>query len=310
MWDPRPPYWLKLMKRIEFHNLRGDLFYNHNLADYTSWRTGGNAERFYHPADLSDLQNFLSQLPEDEPLTWIGLGSNVLIRDGGIAGTVVLTLNRLNRIELIPKNIIRAEAGVTCAKLAKVCVKNGFERGAFFAGIPGTVGGALRMNAGAFGGETWEHVIKVETCDRKGQLHEYTPDHFKIQYRQVDGLKDEFFVTGCFQFESGNSQTAQKTLRELLKKRNATQPIGRFSCGSVFRNPPGDFAARLIESAELKGLCCGDAVVSEKHANFILNRGHATSADIEQLIQKVVDRVYQVHGIRLIAEVHVIGKKD
>src|SRR3990167_3289030 len=162
-------------KNIHFNNLRGELIYDHNLARYTSWRVGGNAEQFYRPADLKDLQNFLMQLPADEPLTWLGLGSNVLIRDGGIAGTVILTLNRLNQIGLVEPHIIRAEAGVTCAKLAKFCVKAGFENGAFFAGIPGTVGGALAMNAGAFGGETWQQVQQVETINRQGKITQRMP---------------------------------------------------------------------------------------------------------------------------------------
>ena len=189
------------MTQKKFNHLRGDLFYDHNLAHYTSWRVGGDAQRFYRPADLADLKNFLDQLPRCEPLTWLGLGSNVLIRDGGIAGTVILTLNRLKEIRLfkeVERIIVRAEAGVTCAKLAKFCTSHGLEEGAFFAGIPGTVGGALAMNAGAFGGETWHYVMCVETIDQRGGVYARIPDEFKIQYRQIEGLNNQFFVAGYF----------------------------------------------------------------------------------------------------------------
>lgn len=295
------------MEKIKFKNLRGDLSYDHNLARYTSWRVGGNAQCFYRPADVNDLQNFLSQRPPDEPLTWLGLGSNVLIRDGGILGTVVLTLNRLNQIDIVAPGLIRAEAGVTCAKLAKFCVKAGFEQGVFFAGIPGTVGGALAMNAGAFGGETWRHVQRVETMDQQGHIFQRERDEFKIQYRQVEGLQGHYFLAGYFHFNGGDGIQAKEAIQQLLKKRSDTQPIGVYSCGSVFRNPPGDYAARLIETAGLKGMRMGDAEVSQKHANFILNRGHATAADLEKLIQWVSDRVYEMHGVRLTKEVHIIG---
>lgn len=299
------------MTQKKFNHLRGDLFYDHNLARYASWRVGGDAERFYRPADLADLKNFLDQLPCHEPLTWLGLGSNVLIRDGGIAGTVILTLNRLKEIKLFKEDekiIIRAEAGVACAKLARFCTSHGLEGGAFFAGIPGTVGGALATNAGAFGGETWRYTVCVETINQRGEIYERIPDEFKIQYRRIEGLNNQFFVAGYFCFNQGNVVKAKEAISGLLKKRNASQPIGTYSCGSVFRNPPGDYAARLIESAGLKETRIGNAEVSEKHANFILNKGDAKAADIERLIYHIADRVYEVHGIRLIKEVHIIGR--
>lgn len=295
------------MEKINFNDLKGELAYQHDLSQYTSWRIGGLAERFYRPADLKDLQNFVAQLPREEPLTWLGLGSNVLIRDGGISGTVVLTLSRLNEIQLIEPGLIRAEAGVTCAKLAKFCVKEGLEKGAFFAGIPGTVGGALAMNAGAFGGETWRQVVRVETMNRDGKITEKNLDAFKIAYRHVEGLNNEYFAAGYFRFDAGDAKRAKSDIQQLLKKRSETQPIGVHSCGSVFRNPPGDFAARLIEATGLKGTKIGDAEVSEKHANFIINHGKATAADVEKLIQLVKDRVKEKHGVELIKEVHIMG---
>ena len=298
------------MGEEKFNNVRGDLIYNHNLARYTSWRVGGNAERFYRPADLADLQNFLAQLPTNEPLTWLGLGSNVLIRDGGVKGTVILTLNRLNKVSFFKEDerlMISAESGVTCSKLAKFCANQGLEEGAFFAGIPGTVGGALAMNAGAFGGEMWRHVVRVKTVDHGGFLHKRWPNEFKISYREIQGLNNQFFVVGYFHFNQGDAAKAKKAICALLKKRSSSQPIGAFSCGSVFRNPPGDYAARLIESAGLKGIRIGNAEVSEKHANFILNKGKANAFDIEHLIQHVVQRVYKTHGIQLIKEIHILG---
>ena len=315
------------MDRESFINLRGELLCDHSLAHYTSWRIGGKAERFYRPADLPDLQNFIVQLPSDELLTWFGLGSNVLIRDDGIKGTVVITLNRLKNLSVInrqtspilvretkdyfrenDKIIVRAEAGVTCAKLAKFCVSQGLKDGVFFAGIPGTVGGALAMNAGAFGGETWRNVIGVETVSYDGKIIKRVPNEFKIHYRQVDGLENQFFVAGYFRFNCGDPGEAKTAINVLLKKRTLSQPIGKYSCGSVFRNPSGDCAARLIESAGLKGKSIGNAEVSKKHANFILNKGNASAADIEALIYYVIERVDQIHGVQLIKEVHIIGQ--
>lgn len=287
--------------------LRGQLLLDEPLADYTSWHVGGIAKSLYKPADIADLAIFLSMLPDDEPLTWLGLGSNVLIRDGGIKGTVIITLGKLKEMSLSPENIIRVEAGVTCAKLAKFCAKEQFSQGAFFAGIPGTVGGALAMNAGAFGGETWEYVVAVETIDRKGCIRKRLPEDFQIGYREVNYLEEEWFVAGYFCFPRGNTEQTQAAIKGLLRKRNETQPIGAFSCGSVFRNPPKDYAARLIEACGLKGKKIGGACVSTKHANFIINSEKATAADIEQLIQLVQDVVKEQTGVVLIRECHFIG---
>ncbi len=296
-----------MLNSITNTTLRGQLFLNEPLADYTSWHVGGIAERLYKPADLSDLSLFLSMLPADEPITWLGLGSNVLIRDGGIQGTVILTLGALVELNISPENIIRAEAGVTCAKLAKFCAKEQFAKGAFFAGIPGTVGGALAMNAGAFGGETWEYVTAVETIDKKGCIRKRSLEDFQVGYRELKHALDEWFVAGYFCFPQGDTEEAQQAIKALLKKRSETQPIGTFSCGSVFRNPPGDYAARLIESCGLKGKKIGGACVSLKHANFIINSEKATAADIEQLIQLVQETVQAQTGVLLVRECHLMG---
>jgi UDP-N-acetylmuramate dehydrogenase len=289
---------------------RGQLREYEPLARYTSWRVGGNSKRFYKPVGVSDLVCFLQTLPENEEITWLGLGSNVLVRDGGLTGTVIFTLGCLNQIELIDGSLVRAEAGITCAKLAKFCASQGFANSCFFAGIPGTVGGALRMNAGAFGGETWERVVAVETIDRQGRLQIRKPSDFKIGYREIAAPMGEWFVAGHFSFPNGDPSILQKQIKELLHKRSASQPIGVLSCGSVFRNPPGGFAAKLIDQCGLKGLRIGGASVSEKHANFILNDGKATANDIEMLINLVAERVENLQGIRLVPEVHIIGETN
>lgn len=297
-----------MMFPAHFENLQGELLLDYPLARHTSWRVGGKAARCYRPRSLQDLSHFLKQLPAQEPLTWLGLGSNVLIRDGGIDGTVILTVNRLNQLTLVGKQTVRAEAGVTCAKLAKFCVARGFEAGAFFAGIPGTVGGALAMNAGAFGGETWKQVDRVETMDHLGEIRTRWPCDFEVSYRHVVMPPKEYFVAGYFSFEPGDFLQTKEKVSALLKKRNETQPIGSYSCGSVFRNPDGNFAARLVEAIGLKGYAIGEAQVSEKHANFILNKGKARAADIEQLIQYVALQVQQHCGVELIPEVHILGR--
>lgn len=277
-----------------------------SMASHCSWRAGGPARRLYRPADSADLVAFLKQLPEDEPLLWVGLGSNLLVRDGGFPGTVVLTTGRLAELKFFDGEL-RVEAGASCAKVARECARAGMVGLEFFAGIPGTVGGALAMNAGAFGGETWEHVLGVETVDRRGVIRVRTPEEFSVRYREVKGEPGEWFLAARLRLRPGDSEAAQQRIRTLLERRAATQPTREPSCGSTFRNPPSDHAARLIEAAGLKGLCIGQACVSEKHANFIINRGGASAADIEALIGTVRERVEQDSGIRLQTEVHIVG---
>jgi len=288
--------------------LRGSLKQNESMARHTSWRVGGPAERYYEPADLNDLAEFLMQLPEGEPLMWVGLGSNLLVRDGGIRGTVIATSGLLNEIELIDAQTVRIEAGVSCAKAARFCARQQLVGAEFLAGIPGTMGGALAMNAGAFGGEIWEHVSMVETIDHCGHRHLRQHHEYEVGYRSVKGPANEWFVAANLQLEKGDSEAATTRIKELLERRNASQPIGQPSCGSVFRNPEGDYAARLIEACGLKGQCVGGACVSEKHANFIINTGSATAADIEAMIDRVATEVKQQHGVALVREVHIVGE--
>lgn len=296
-----------MMAAMQTSQLRGELLQNESLARHTSWRAGGPARIFYTPADLDDLANFLAGLPASEPLLWIGLGSNLLVRDGGFPGTVISTFGGMNGLRMLDERTLRAEAGVTCAKVARFMTKHGLTGGEFLAGIPGSMGGALAMNAGAWGGETWQYVAAVETVDRHGERRVRTPEDYEIGYRHVRGPADEWFTAAQLRFETGDSAAAQTRIKELLERRSATQPTNLPSCGSVFRNPPGDHAARLIEACGLKGQCIGQACVSEKHANFIINTGGARAADIEALIARVRETVERDQGVRLIPEVRIVG---
>lgn len=287
---------------------QGELLHQEMMAKHTSWRVGGAADHYYKPVDLDDLCIFLSQLPADEPLTWVGLGSNLLVRDGGIRGTVISTSGLLNKLSLQDDMTLYVEAGVSCAKVARFAARANLTGVEFLAGIPGTMGGALAMNAGAFGGETWNRVENVTTLTRDGKRVVHDRDEYQIAYRSVQGPTDEWFVATTLSLEKGDVDAGQKQIKQLLAKRAESQPTKQASCGSVFRNPQGDHAARLIETAGLKGHCIGGACVSEKHANFIINTGKATAAEIEALIEKVADSVQQQHGIRLQAEVHIIGE--
>jgi UDP-N-acetylmuramate dehydrogenase len=280
---------------------------NEPMSRHTSWHVGGPAEVFFNPRDRTDLASFLKSLAEEVPVHFVGLGSNLLVRDGGLKGVVISTLGTLDRLDRLNQTTVYCEAGVACARLAKQCVKWGLGPAEFFAGIPGTLGGALAMNAGAFGGETWAHVIDVQTIDRQGHERTRSRDEYEVGYRHVAGpVEDEWFVGAKLMFEHkpGINDAA---VRELLERRKASQPIGEWSCGSVFTNPPGDHAARLVEASGLKGYRIGDASVSQKHANFIINHGQATSADLEKLIGHVRETVEREHGVRLNTEVRIMG---
>lgn len=311
--------------------LRGDLRFHEPMSAHVSWRAGGTAERCYIPADLEDLAYFLKT--SQGAVHFIGLGSNLLVRDGGLRGTVILLHGALNRISLTPEGLIYAEAGVSSPKVSSLAASHDLEGAEFLSGIPGTVGGALAMNAGCYGRETWQCVEKVLTVNRQGELHERRPQEYEIGYRHValrvrseeSGVRseptqtpnpslltphpEEWFVAAWFRFTPGDGKAARHRIKDWLAKRMATQPLSQPNAGSVFRNPPGDHAARLIEASGLKGLTIGGAQVSDKHANFIVNLGGATAADIENLIEAVRARVKEAHGVELIREVRIIGDK-
>jgi UDP-N-acetylmuramate dehydrogenase len=298
-----------MMTAPRTRDLRGELRQDEPMARHTSWRAGGRARSCYTPADLDDLCAFLQTRAPDEPLLWVGLGSNLLVRDGGFPGTVVLLHGALTDLEWLDAQLLRAGAGVTCAKVARTAGRAGLTGVEFLAGIPGTMGGALAMNAGAFGGETWQHVAAVETVDRAGRRHTRSPEEYRIGYRSVQGVPGEWFVAAHLLLEKGDAERAQERMRALLAQRNASQPLQQHSCGSVFRNPPGDHAARLIEACGLKGRTVGGAQVSTKHANFIVNLGNATATDIETLLLQVQGTVEQQQRVRLVTEVRIVGEQ-
>lgn len=294
-------------KNKAFH--KGRLLRNEPLAKYTSWRVGGIADLIYFPADKQDLCQFIKSLPENEPIFWIGLGSNLLVRDGGIRGTVINTKGRLKTMRLNEDGSVYVEAGVPCAHVAKFCVEHELAGAEFLAGIPGTMGGALRMNAGAFGSETWRIIKSVEMVNTHGDVSQRRPEDFEIAYRSVKNFTNEWFLSAVLILEPGDSAISTQKIKSLLETRAKTQPTNQPSCGSVFKNPDGDFAARLIEVTKLKGYTIGGACVSEKHANFIVNTGTATAADIENLIKYVRRKVQYIHGIELQTEVCIIGEE-
>ena len=283
------------------------LRYDEPMSRHTSWRVGGPADIWFQPRTEDDLARFLGELDATTPVTWVGLGSNLLVRDGGIRGAVIATTRLYDRLERTGEHTIEAGAGVPCTRLARRAVGWGLGPAEFFAGIPGTVGGALTMNAGAFGGETWERVRFVDVIRRDGSTLRREPAEYTVSYRSVQGPDGEWFTGAGFEFEPGYDANLE-ALQSLVARRKRSQPIGKPSCGSVFRNPPGDHAARLIEAAGLKGTAIGGARVSAKHANFIINEGAATAADIEALIEHVRGRVRDVHGVDLVFEVRVIGE--
>jgi len=298
-----------MLNQLALQNLRGQLQQNEPMSKHTTWRVGGMADWFYKPADSQDLMTLMQQLPPELPIFWLGLGSNLLVRDGGLRGLVIATSGLLNEIKLLDNAQLYVEAGVSCAKVARFASQQGLDGIAFLAGIPGTMGGALAMNAGAFGGETWESVTQVKTLNRQGQIHTRLPANYDIGYRHVKGHDNEWFLAATLQLKTQIDENQKAKIKALLQKRNDTQPIGLPSCGSVFRNPPGDYAARLIEQAGWKGYCLGGACVSEKHANFIINQNNATAKEIEALIHRVQADIKARTGITLQYEVKIIGSQ-
>lgn len=291
--------------------LRGEMLRDEPMSRHTSWRAGGRVKRMYRPADLADLQRFLRQVPADEPLIAVGLGSNLLVRDGGLDGTVLLMVGALTELRMDGDSVIYAQAGVAGAKLARFAASNHLCGAEFFVGIPGTLGGMLAMNAGCYGGETWNLVRRVQVLTRSGELLERTAQDYEIGYRHVTlrNAGNEFFVGAWLQLEGGDVETTRKEIKALMEKRSASQPLQLPNAGSVFRNPPGGHAARLIEGCGLKGRRIGGAQVSEKHANFIVNVGEATAADIESLIEEVRQTVLGRTGIELHPEVRIVGER-
>ncbi len=280
---------------------------NEPMSKHTTWRVGGPADVYFRPPSIAALQSFLGELDAEVPVYWTGLGSNLLVRDGGIRGVVIAATKAIGDVDRLSDHVVQAGAGVPCTMLARRCASWQLGPSAFFAGIPGTVGGALAMNAGAFEGETWDSISEVDTIDRSGLIQTRQKSDFSVGYRQVDGPLDEWFVAARFEF-SDQGEDSVEAVRSLMRERQDKQPLGLPSCGSVFRNPPGGHAAQLIESAGLKGHRIGGAQVSQKHANFIITAKNATAADVERLIEHVRGAVKDLHGVQLKLEVHIVGE--
>jgi UDP-N-acetylmuramate dehydrogenase len=291
-------------------NMAETLYFREPMARHVSWRAGGAADRFFAPSSVQALAEFLRSLPKEEPLLFVGLGSNLLVRDGGFRGTVILTHSAKKNARMDGGRIY-ADAGVASPKVARFAATHQLVGAEFLAGIPGTVGGALAMNAGCYGGETWDIAHKVVSVDRSGSIHEREKREYEIAYRhcRLRSGREEWFVAAWFELKKGDGEASRARIKELLARRLASQPLQLPNAGSVFRNPPGDHAARLIESCGLKGLARGGARVSEKHANFIVNPDAAASAaDIEWLILEVKKTVLEKTGIDLVPEVRIVGE--
>ncbi len=289
---------------------RGELLMEAKLAPYTSWRVGGNAEVLYRPEDIDDMAEFIAA-NHDKDITVIGAGSNVLIRDGGIKGVVIVTAGKLNNITRSGE-LLRVEAGVSCPGFANICRKNQMIGAEFLAGIPGTIGGAVKMNAGAYGAETWDLIEKIEVVDRRGEILVIGKSDIGYGYRYCNLPQDCFVAAAYMRISSADAaqvEESQQRIKVLQKQRSDTQPLDQHNCGSVFKNPEGEYAAKLIEEAGLKGEKIGGAQVSLKHANFIINTGDATATDIEQLIELVRDKVSILHGVDLQSEIKILGEK-
>ena len=274
--------------------------FNEPMSKHCSLRTGGQTSQFFVPQDEAALSIFLKN--NKTQLLFVGLGSNLLVRDKGFDGTTIHTKN-LNSLD-ISKDFIDSGAGTSLAKLSRFSQANLKYGAEFLSAIPGSVGGALAMNAGAFGSEIWQYVVSVKTINLTGDIQERFPSNYKINYRSViHQFSGEFFISARFNFDL---KQPQDNVRDLLHKRNSTQPIGLASCGSVFKNPKDTYAAKLIESSGLKGFCIGGACVSEKHANYIINQNNASAMDIEDLIAHIQNTIKDKHNVELETEIIII----
>ena len=290
-------------------NMAESLHLREPMARHVSWRAGGPADRFFVSPGVEELARFMRSLPSEEPLLFVGLGSNLLVRDGGFRGTVVLVHAPKRQPRLDSSGLVYAEAGVASPKVARFAAREHLTGAEFLSGIPGTIGGALAMNAGCYGAETWDIVERAVTIDRRGVLRERPKSEFEIGYRHCRCPGEEWFVAAYFGLQRGDGERSNARIKELLARRMATQPLSLPNAGSVFRNPPGGHAARLIESCGLKGCARGGARVSEKHANFIVNPdGAARAADIEALILHVRETVLEKTGVDLVPEVRIVGE--
>ena len=297
------------MKNLEIikNKIKGKFRSNVSLKEFNTWKVGGKAEYLYEPDNIEELKLFL-KLSKDTKITFLGNGSNVLIRDGGVSGCVICLKNSLNNYKFSKDNEYVFEAGLSCMKIAQITAKDNYGGLEFLCGIPGSLGGALAMNAGCYGGNIWEKVSKVDLINKNGELLEKNKNDFIIGYRNVELEDNNFFVNATFSLQKNKLKNSLDIIKDYLKDRRSKQPTGQPSCGSVFKNPENFYAANLIDSLDLKGYKIGGAYVSKKHANFIIAEKLASSNDIENLIEYVQKKVYEEKKIFLETEVEFIGK--
>ncbi len=288
--------------------LRGKLSANEPLAPYTWFRVGGPAQILFMPADEADLAYFLARLSQDIPVTVIGLGSNLIVRDGGVAG-VVIRLSAKGFGEIVVEDNCRLRIGAAApdVKAARAAAEAGVDGLAFYRGIPGAIGGALRMNAGAHGGETKDVLVEARGVDRDGNIRVFANADMGYSYRRCSAPDDVIFTQALFQGRPGDPQAILAKMDRITQAREASQPIKEKTGGSTFKNPEGHKAWQLIDAAGCRGLAVGDAQVSEMHCNFLINRGHASAADIETLGETVRRRVRETSGVDLHWEIKRIG---
>ena len=291
--------------------LRGRLAADADMGRHCSWRAGGRAQLLYVAADLEDACEFLARGDYPRPLTMLGLGSNLLVRDGGVSGTLLKLAPAAGRIEMLSRTRLQVQAGAACPKLARQAIAAGLAGCEFLAGIPGSVGGALAMNAGCYGSTIWQSVMSVDVLSEAGRLASLAPADFEVGYRRVarGGGGQMLFAAAELEFVADEDGRARQRMEEMLARRARSQPIGTANAGSVFTNPPGASAGRLLAEAGMRGVSVGGARVSRRHANFIVNENDASAADIETLIGMMQEAVFDSSDIRLYPEVRIIGEE-
>jgi UDP-N-acetylmuramate dehydrogenase len=288
--------------------LRGRLLANQSLAELTWFRVGGPGQVLYMPEDESDLAYFLAQLPADIPVTVVGLGSNLIVRDGGVPGIVVRLGRGFSDIAIEPGSRLRAGTAVPDVKVARAAQEAGIAGLAFYRGIPGAIGGALRMNGGAYGRETRDTLIEARGVDRQGNVRVFSNADMHYSYRHCGAPDDIIFTQALYQGAPGDAQAISAEMDKITESREATQPVKSRTGGSTFKNPPGHKAWQLIDAAGCRGMKVGNAQVSEMHCNFLINVGGATAADIETLGETVRKRVNENSGVELEWEIKRIGE--
>lgn len=287
--------------------VRGRLEANVPMADFTWFRTGGPAEVLFTPADEDDLSTFLAQVDEGVPVYPVGVGSNLLVRDGGVRGVIVRLGRGFAQLEAIDPYRVLAGAAVPDVKVARFALDKGIGGLTFLRGIPGTIGGALRMNGGAYGGETKDVLIEARALDRRGRKLVLSNKEMRYGYRHCGAPEDIIFISALLQGEKGDAAEIARAMEEITARRESTQPVKTRTGGSTFKNPPGAKAWQLIDQAGLRGFSIGPAKVSELHCNFLINEGGATAAQLEDLGETVRRRVLETSGIELEWEIKRIG---